>query len=83
MFKWWFLDQACSATSVQLSRHKVVANVDTSIEVTKENTIPNDQMPVLSKSQNFDVIEAGTSGSTTGTSTYINTVHENKIRLSV
>lgn len=91
MFKWCFLDQACSATSVQLSRHETVANVDTSIEETKVNTISNEQMPVSSQSQNF-VIEAGTSGCSdvnivepmaTGTSTYICPIHENKIRLSI
>lgn len=60
MFKWCFVEQACSATTVQLSRHKTVANFDTSMEITKENTIPNGQM-VVHATQNVDIIEAGNS----------------------
>lgn len=61
------------------------------MEVTKENTIPNDQM-VVPATQSLNVIEAGTSGSSdvnivepmaTGTSTYIYPIHANEIRLSV
>lgn len=61
------------------------------MEVTKENTIPNDQM-VVPATQNFNVIQAGSSGSSnvnivepmaTGTSTYIYPIYENEIRLSV